>query len=247
LPLPPHLANTIFMPNPVLILQHYWCETPGIFLDVLREHNTPTVTIYGANGDAYPSDLSTYSGVIAMGGPMGVYEEEQHPWLRQEDALLKIAIQHDVPTLGICLGSQLVAKAAGAEVKAGGRKEIGWYSITLGAAASRDPLWQAFPQTFEAFEWHGDIFSLPPGAVSLASSALYAHQAFRIGRRVYAILFHLEVTAEMIQTWLKAFAGELTTVRSYIDPAAIEQNLTDRATRMNALGREFMGRFCESL
>ena len=247
LPFPLSLANTVFMPKPILILQHYWCETPGIFLDVLREHNVPTVTNCGANGDAYPSDLSAYNGVIAMGGPMGVYEEEQYPWLRQEDALLKTAIQRDMPTLGICLGSQLVAKAAGAEVKSGGRKEIGWYNVILSDEGIHDPLWKDFPHIFEAFEWHGDIFSLPSGAVSLASSALYPHQAFRIGQRVYALLFHLEVTAEMIQTWMKAFAGELATVRSYIDPTAIEQNLTDRATRMNALAREFMGRFCKLL
>jgi GMP synthase-like glutamine amidotransferase len=233
------------MSKPFLILQHYWCETLGVFLDVLRERDIPTVTLCGANGNPYPSDLSQYSGIIAMGGPMGVYEEEQYPWLRQEDALLKNAIQRDLPTLGICLGSQLVAKAAGAEVKPGGRKEIGWYNVTLSAEAAHDPLWKDFPPTFEAFEWHGDIFSLPPSAVSLASSALYPHQAFRIGQRVYAILFHLEVTAEMIQTWMKAFAAELATVRLYIDPAAIEQNLADRATRMNAFAREFMRRFCQ--
>lgn len=241
------LGNTSNMPTPILILQHYWCETAGIFLDVLRERNIPIVTVCGANGDAYPLDLSTYSGVIVMGGPMGVYEEDQYPWLRQEDALLKVAIQRDMPTLGICLGSQLVAKAAGAEVKPGGRKEIGWYDLTSSVSASQDPLWQAFPQTFEAFEWHGDIFSLPPGGVSLASSALYPHQAFRLGQRVYALLFHLEVTAEMIQTWLNAFADELATVRSYIDPTTLEKNLTARAERANTLAREFMKRFCDLL
>src|SRR5581483_11740774 len=240
-------VRTIRMPKPILILQHYWCETPGIFLDVLEQRGTPTVTICGANGDTYPSDVSAYSGVLAMGGPMGVYEEDRYPWLRQEDALLKTTIQRDVPTLGICLGSQLVAKAAGAEVKPGGRKEIGWYDVTSSASASRDPLWQAFPQTFEVFEWHGDIFSLPPGAVSLASSALYPHQAFRLGRRVYALLFHLEVTAEMIQTWLRAFTDELAGAQSYINPAAIEKNLTARAERANALARDFMRRFCDLL
>lgn len=242
-----HLGYTFSMPKPLLILQHYWCETPGVFLHVLKQREIATVTVCGANGDIYPADLSQYSGVIAMGGPMGVYEEEQYPWLRQEDALLKVAIQRDMPTLGVCLGSQLVAKAVGAEVKPGGRKEIGWYDITLSAEATRDPLWQSFSQTFEVFEWHGDIFSLPPGAVSLASSALYPHQAFRIGQRVYAVLFHLEVTAEMIQTWLQAFAAELATVQSYIDQAAIEENLTTRATRMNVLAREFIARFCQLL
>jgi len=242
-----YLGYTFSMPNPLLILQHYWCETPGVFLDVLRRREITTVTICGANGDTYPSDLSQYCGLIAMGGPMGVYEEEQYPWLRQEDALLKTAIQQDLPTLGICLGAQLVAKAAGAEVKPGGRKEIGWYDVTLSTEAVRDPLWQSFPRTFEVFEWHGDIFSLPLGAVSLASSSLCPHQALCLGQHVYALLFHIEVTDEMIQTWMKAFASELSTVRSYIDPMAIEQNLIERATRMNAFAREFMERFCNLL
>ena len=152
-----------------------------------------------------------------------------------------------MPTLGVCLGSQLVAKAAGVEVKPGGRKEIGWYDLTSSALASQDPLWQSFPQTFEAFEWHGDIFSLPPGAVLLASSALYPHQAFRIGKHVYALLFHLEVTAEMIQTWLQGVRQRDYKCTLIYRPAAIEQELTTRAARMNTLARGFMERFCEML
>jgi GMP synthase-like glutamine amidotransferase len=235
------------MHKPILILQHFWCETPGVFLDVLNAHGISTETVRGFMGDAYPLDLSAYSGVIAMGGPMGVYEEDQHPWLRQEDALLKMAIQQDVPTLGVCLGSQLIAKAAGAEVKPGPRKEIGWYPLTLTPAAHQDPLWCSFPSTFEAFEWHGDVFSLPPGAVSLASSVLYPHQAFRIGRRVYGLLFHLEVTAAMAKTMLDTFADEVAGVSAYIDPATIEQDLAARAARLNELARDFMRGFCELL
>ncbi len=233
------------MPKPILILQHFWCETPGVFLDVLHERGIPVETVRGVMGEAYPLDLSVYSGVVAMGGPMGVYEEEQYPWLRQEDALLKTAIQRDIPTLGVCLGSQLIAKAAGAEVKPGPRKEIGWYSLTLSDAGRQDPPWQSFPPTFEVFEWHGDIFSLPPGAVSLASSALYPHQAFRLGRRVYGLLFHLEVTAEMVKTMLDTFADEVASVQTYIDPTAIEQDLVSRAARLNTLARGFMQRLCD--
>jgi GMP synthase (glutamine-hydrolysing) len=235
------------MRKPVLILQHFWCETPGVFLDILYERGIPTETVRGFLAEPYPADLSAYSGVIAMGGPMGVYEEDHHPWLRQEDVLLKSALQQDLPTLGVCLGSQLIAKAAGAEVKPGPRKEIGWYPLTLGDVARQDPLWQAFPPTFEAFEWHGDVFSLPPGAVSLASSALYPHQAFRLGRRVYGLLFHLEVTAEMVKTMLSAFADEVAGVRAYINPAVIEHDLTARAARLNDLARGFMRRFCDLL
>jgi GMP synthase (glutamine-hydrolysing) len=235
------------MYKPVLLLQHFWCETPGVFLDVLNERGIATKTVRGFEGETYPTDLSVYSGIIAMGGPMGVYEEEQYPWLRQEGALLKSAIRQDVPTLGVCLGSQLIAKAAGAEVKPGPRKEIGWYELTLSSEARQDPLWQSFPPTFEAFEWHGDIFSLPYGAVSLASSALYPHQAFRIGRRVHGLLFHLEVTADMAKTMLDTFADEVASVRGYIDPAAIERDLAARTARLNTLARDFMRRFCDLL
>jgi GMP synthase (glutamine-hydrolysing) len=235
------------MYKPVLILQHFWCETPGIFLDVLNECDIPTETVRRFMGDAYPADLSAYSGVIAMGGPMGVYEEDRYPWLLQEEAVLKRVIQQDLPTLGVCLGSQLIAKAAGAEVKPGSRKEIGWYRLTLSDTARQDLLWQSFPPTFEAFEWHGDVFSLPPGAVSLASSALYPHQAFRLGRCVYGLLFHLEVTAEMVKTMLETFADEVAGVRAYIDPAAIEHDLVARARQLNVLARDFMRRFCHLL
>jgi GMP synthase-like glutamine amidotransferase len=232
------------MKKPVLILQHFWCETPGIFLDILQEYGIPVQTVRGFMNESYPSDLSAYCGVIAMGGPMGVYEEERYPWLRQEDALLKKAIQQDLPTVGVCLGSQLLAKAAGAEVKPGPRKEIGWYPLTLSAEAGHDPLWHSFPPAFEAFEWHGDIFSLPSGAVSLASSALYPHQAFRIGRRVYGLLFHLEVTPEMVNTMLETFADEVASAQAYIDPGVIRHDLAARAGRLNVLAREFMRGFC---
>jgi GMP synthase (glutamine-hydrolysing) len=235
------------MPKPVLILQHFWCETPGVFLDILNRHGIRTETVRGVMDEAYPLDLSSYSGVIAMGGPMGVYEEDCYPWLQQEDALLKIAIQQDLPTLGVCLGSQLLAKAAGAKVAPGPRKEIGWYPLTLNAAARQDPLWQVFPSSFEIFAWHGDIFTLPSGAVSLASSALYPHQAFRLGRQVYGLLFHLEVTAEMVRTMLRTFADEVAGASAYINSAAIEENLAERTARLNVLARNFMLGFCHLL
>src|SRR4051794_1395538 len=92
------LIRVTFMPKPILILQHFWCETPGVFLDILNEHTVSVETVRGFKGDRYPADLSAYSGVIAMGGPMGVYEEDRYPWLRQEDTLLKTAIQQDLPT-----------------------------------------------------------------------------------------------------------------------------------------------------
>jgi len=168
---------------------------------------------------------------------MGVYEDDRYPWLREEDRLLEAAITHDLPTLGICLGSQLIAKAAGARVAPGPEKEIGWYPLTLTQDGQADPLFARFPSTFEAFEWHGDIFDLPRGAVNLVSAARYPHQAFRIGRRVYGLLFHLEVTPLTVRAMTEAFSEE---VLSLGDPSRLNAVLADldrRTTTLNTLGR----------
>lgn len=124
--------------KPVLVFQHIWCETPGIFLDLLREQKRPVETVRLYEGDPVPADLSRFSGLLVMGGPMSVNDEADYPWLKAEDRILKEALALDVPTLGICLGSQLIAKAAGGTVRQGPRKEIGWYPVRLTAAARHD-------------------------------------------------------------------------------------------------------------
>jgi len=112
--------------KPLLIFQHIACETPGIFLDLIREQKRPVETVRLYKGDRAPDDLSQYSGLLVMGGPMSVNDEADYPCLKSEDRLLKQALARDFPTLGICLGSQLVAKAAGGTIRRGSRKEIGW-------------------------------------------------------------------------------------------------------------------------
>ncbi len=128
---------------PFLVLQHHPIETPGVFADMLGERGLAIQTVRLDLGRPVPAD---------PGGPMGVYEEARYPWLREEDRLLREAIARDQPMLGICLGSQLIAKAAGAHVAPGPEKEIGWYPLTLTADAKADPLFAGFPPTFEAFE-----------------------------------------------------------------------------------------------
>ena len=109
--------------KPLLVFQHIGCETPGIFLDLLEKQKRPVETVRLYEGDRTPEDLSPYSGLLVMGGPMSVNDEADYPWLRAEDRLLKEALALDVPTLGICLGSQLIAKAAGGTIRQGPRKE----------------------------------------------------------------------------------------------------------------------------
>ena len=231
----------------VLVFQHIACETPGIFLELLREQKRPVETVRVYEGDRTPDDLSRYSGLLVMGGPMSVNDEADYPWLESEDRLLKQALARDFPTLGICLGSQLVAKAAGGTIRRGPRKEIGWYPVRLTMAARRDPLFREFPETIEVFEWHGEYLDTPPGAVNLAGSELYQCQAFSIGRNVYGLLFHLEVTGQMVREWVATFKEELDGVKEYIRPEAIIEQLPQRINALNERARTFFGRFCESL
>ncbi|MCZ7626793.1 MAG: type 1 glutamine amidotransferase [Candidatus Methylomirabilis sp.] len=233
--------------KPLLVLQHIGCETPGIFLDVLQAQQRPTETVRLYEGEQAPANLSPYSGLLVMGGPMSVNDEADYPWLRAEDRLLKEALALNFPTLGICLGSQLIAKAAGATVRRGPRKEIGWYPVQFTNAARHDRLFSLFPESIEVFEWHGEYFDTPPGAVNLARSALYECQAFSLGRHVYGLLFHLEVTSLMVSGWVRTFARELDGVKDYIRPEAILERLPAGIDDLNRRARILFSHFCENL
>jgi GMP synthase (glutamine-hydrolysing) len=147
--------------------------------------------------------------LILLGGPMGVYEAERYPFLADEIRLVERALREDKPVLGVCLGSQLLASALGAEVSPSGGKEIGWHPVTLTGAASNDPIWGEVESPLTAYHWHGDVFELPKGAVSLASSRQTECQAYRYGQNAYGILFHLEVTREIVEDMVAAFGDEL--------------------------------------
>jgi GMP synthase (glutamine-hydrolysing) len=200
---------------PVLILQHARCEGPGRVGQALHAAGIPYQVIHAADGEPVPRTLDNAgpggaAGLVVMGGPMGVYEHDQHPHLRAELRLIEAALAARAPVLGICLGSQLIAHALGAIVRPGPRKEIGWFPVHWMAEALNDPIVgpvAAAPLT--AFHWHGDVFDLPVGAEHLARSALTPYQAFRYGASVYGLLFHLEVTPPLIAGMTAAFAGEL--------------------------------------
>lgn len=160
-------------------------------------------------GERIPGSPGGAAGVVVMGGPMAVYHADRHPHVKAELRLIRAALDQQTPILGICLGSQLLAAALGARVYRGARKEIGWYDVMLTAAALDDPLWHDVQSPFPAFHWHGDVFELPGGAVSLASSALTAVQGFRFGATAYGLLFHLEVDRAQIAAMGLEFSDEL--------------------------------------
>jgi GMP synthase (glutamine-hydrolysing) len=193
----------------IWVLQHTACETLGTIADALEAEALAWQYVRVFEGKAVPGEIGDAGGLIVMGGPMGVYEQDRYPHLKHELQLIESALKAGKPILGVCLGSQLLAAALGAAVTKGSRKEIGWYPIRLTEAADNDRLWRGAPREFMAMHWHGDVFELPARAVSLASSALTALQAFRYGNSAYGILFHLEMTEEMIGEMAAAFGDEL--------------------------------------
>jgi GMP synthase-like glutamine amidotransferase len=140
---------------------------------------------------------------------MNVDETDKHAYLLPERELVAELIRRDRPVMGICLGAQIVARAAGARVYPLRPKEIGLFNVDLTPDAAKDPLFCELPKPLEVFQWHGDTFDLPAGAALLASSPRYPHQAFRLGRRVYAIQFHLEVTFAVAMQWFTDWSHEV--------------------------------------
>ncbi len=190
------------------ILQHFWCEKADALETALLDcgHRTTVVNLW--DGEPVPA-ADDFEGWLVMGGPMNVDEVERYPHLGHERALLRELIAADRPVIGVCLGAQLLARAAGARVYAKRPKEIGLFDIELTPAAASDPLFSLLGNPQEVFQWHGDTFDLPAGAVRLAGSSRYENQAFRMGRRVYALQFHLEFTMDTICTVERECAAEL--------------------------------------
>jgi GMP synthase (glutamine-hydrolysing) len=159
--------------------------------------------------------------LIVLGGPIGVYEQEAYPFLADEVALLARRLARGLPTLGICLGAQLMAAALGAEVMPGtAGKEIGWGPLTA-APVVNNPLAPLFEPGVEVLHWHGDTFPLPRQATLLASTSRYSHQAFTVGNHALALQFHAEVRAVQLERWYIGHAAELSAAR--IGIAALRQ------------------------
>lgn len=229
----------------LLVFQHVPHEILGTLDPLLRDHGFRIRYVnFGRHPDAVP-DLDRYHGLIVLGGPMNCDQVARHRHLATEVAAIQTAIRDGKPVLGICLGSQLLARALGAPVIRHHTREIGWYDVAPTEEGQADPLFRHFARSERIFQWHGDTFAIPHGAVHLATSEACAHQAFRFGHNVYGLQFHLEVDEPMIYRWLQAPPNrrELADLEGVIDPAAIARETPAYIPRSRALGDAVFGEF----
>ena len=184
----------------ILILQHIACEPPGVYEDILVERGA---AIHRVELDA-AQQLPDWRGgdaILAMGGPMSVNDDDTLPWLSAEKRWVRDAVLAGKPFWGVCLGAQLLAASLGARVYGGAMPEIGILPVYLTSEAQDDAVFSGIPRELETFQWHGETFDLPAGAVLLASSPAYPNQAFRWKEKAYGVQFHLEISPEMAEQW----------------------------------------------
>ena len=191
--------------KPIAIFRHSPTEGAGQFALFLTEHAIPWQMVHIDQGDVVPKDAAAFSGLVFMGGPMSFNDDL--PWIPPTLALIREAYAKDIPLLGHCLGGQLMSKALGGVVSKNAIKELGWGKVNVADnAAARQ--WFGDIREFDSFHWHGETFSLPPGAVHLLSSAHCANQAYAIGKHL-AMQCHVEMTEQMIRDWCRVGANEV--------------------------------------
>lgn len=209
------------------VLQHVPFEGPGRIAALAESRGIDVEVVRLDLGEALPSPAAI-SGLVVMGGPMNVDEVGDYAWLVPERALIADALRVRVPTLGVCLGAQMIARSQGGRVFAGPAEEIGMGHVDLTPAAAQDPLLEGEGVHMPCFHWHGDTFELPPGALRLAGSGTYPNQAFRVGSG-WGLQFHVEVDEELAEQW----RGHL--------PDGIEID----AESLRAVGERVIGRFLD--
>jgi GMP synthase (glutamine-hydrolysing) len=230
----------------MLVLQHVDCEPPAEYEDVLAERGIGVERVLLADGGVLP-DWRGFAGVIVMGGPMGVYDTAEYPWLEPELALIREAVSAGCPLWGVCLGAQLLAFALGAKVWTGPRPEVGVCQVDLAPGARQDPVFGGVAGPLPVLQWHADTFDLPAGAVLLASSPQYPHQAFRVGR-AYGLQFHVELTSDLAAQWtgIPEYARSLAAVLGPGSAGVLLAELAQSLPAMSNVARTLFGNWLDA-
>lgn len=226
----------------VVVIQHLSFEDLGTFEPVLRDAGM-AITYLQAGVDELRADIEGADLLVVLGGPIGVYEAEVYPFLTAELDAIRVRVSQRRPTLGICLGAQLMAQALGGSVYPGGRKEIGWSALQLTDGGNASPLKHL--SGVPVLHWHGDTFDLPPGAERLASSSVYENQAFAMGPNVLALQFHPEAGARTFERWLIGHTAELNAAR--VDISALRQDAARCAPALAQAGGAMLQEWLEGV
>jgi GMP synthase (glutamine-hydrolysing) len=226
----------------VLVFQHDVFEDLGFFSEVFDKQGAEYRVVRLFHGEMPAEDWEHVSALIILGGPMSVDEEDNFPFLRWERRIIRAAIDETVPILGVCLGARLIAATLGAQVFRGPVKEIGWSQVSITPHGQVDSLLGYLPESATVFQWHGDGFDLPAGAIRLASSVNYSNQAFRVGKSIYGLQFHLEVTPCMIERWIEERSKDLA-LAPYVLPDKILADTQSYAPTLRYYGERFLTEF----
>jgi GMP synthase-like glutamine amidotransferase len=224
----------------VLAIVHELDAGAGVFGDAPSGNSAPEIVTWVPSSGPPPAD--GFDAIMIFGGSMHVDQNGEHRWLTPEKAFLRDQLARGVPMLGVCLGSQLLAEAAGAQPDRMTEPEIGWYEIEITDAGADDPLIGPLAPSVELFEWHHYAAPLPPGAVELARTPACV-QAFRIeGKPAWGLQFHAEVTKENLFGWLDGWENAEAAQTSF-DPHAIRAASELRIEEQNEVGRRLAARF----
>jgi GMP synthase (glutamine-hydrolysing) len=228
----------------VLAVVHQRDAGPGVFEDAVRARGATLETWLPAEREPAPELSGGYDAVMVFGGAMHADHEDAHPWLRAVKSLLRGLLERGVPTLGVCLGAQLLAEAAGARPRRAPTPEIGWHEVEVTPEGAADPLLAPLAPRFTGFQWHSYEFPLPAGATPLARSAVCL-QAFRLQQAV-AIQFHAEVTRADAEAWIDDYRSDEDAVRIGVDPVDLRRQTRAAIGAWNEAGRGLCERFLAS-
>jgi len=188
-----------------LVIQHLGIEPPALIGEVIESASHTITTIHLDKADSLP-DSNNFDGFVIMGGPQSANDEREY--IRAELAWVKEALDTKMPMLGICLGAQIMAKAAGAEIFASPVHELGWHPVYHTVETENDPLFKVMPDALPVFQWHGETFSLTDTMTLIATHPDVPSQAFRLGKAQYGLQFHVEVDESIIEAWIASGESE---------------------------------------